>query len=200
MRQMRIFEHFQGNGHVQFDGDAFVSFHIVILLGICKASMPVKLHLNVFHYDYHTRQPNICLCDKGRGGSALVPPGRGEGTDGLVVTGETVNTGFDENETELAVLVLAVGLEVLADGDSLLDKHVEVLRDIGAQAVRLEDAEDLVSGNDLDLSNAVAVPEDLTNLGRSSTLLCETADLLNDLLGGGLQPSRRAAGVRDGGG
>lgn len=128
------------------------SFHIVILLGIRKASMPVKLHLNVYHEDYHTRQSYICLCDEGRGGGAFVPPGRGEGTNGLVVTGElkvisacsgtwqkakstyTVDTGLDENEAELAVLVLAVGLEVLADGNGLLDEHVEVLWDIGAKA------------------------------------------------------------------
>jgi len=30
-----------------------------------------------------------------------------------------VDTGLDENEAELAVLVLAVALEVLADGDGL---------------------------------------------------------------------------------
>jgi hypothetical protein len=45
-----------------------------------------------------------------------------------------VDTGLDENEAELAVLVLAIGLEVLADGNSLLDKHVEVLWDVGAKA------------------------------------------------------------------
>jgi hypothetical protein len=74
------------------------SFHIVILLGIRKASMPVKLHLNVYHDDYHTRQSDICLCDEGRGGGALVPPGRGEGTDGLVVAGELkmISNALDE--------------------------------------------------------------------------------------------------------
>jgi hypothetical protein len=30
-----------------------------------------------------------------------------------------VDTGLDENEAELAVLVLAVALEVLSDGDGL---------------------------------------------------------------------------------
>jgi len=30
-----------------------------------------------------------------------------------------VDTGLDENEAELSVLVLAVALEVLADGDGL---------------------------------------------------------------------------------
>jgi len=59
------------------------------------------------------------LTDKGVGGGRLVLPGRGKDTDGLVVTGETVDTGLDENQAELAVLVVAVALEVLADGDSL---------------------------------------------------------------------------------
>lgn len=30
-----------------------------------------------------------------------------------------MDTGFDQNEAELAVLVLAVALKMLADGDSL---------------------------------------------------------------------------------
>lgn len=59
------------------------------------------------------------LCDEGGGGRGLVLPGGGKDTDGLVVTGQTVDTGLDENQTELGVLVLAVALEVLADGNSL---------------------------------------------------------------------------------
>lgn len=59
------------------------------------------------------------LCDDGGGGGALVPPGRGEDTDGLVVAGQTVNAGLDQNQAELAVTVLAVALEVLADGNGL---------------------------------------------------------------------------------
>lgn len=60
------------------------------------------------------------LSNKSAGGGALVTPGGGQDTDGLVVAGETVDTGLDENETELGVLVLAVTLEVLADGDGLV--------------------------------------------------------------------------------
>jgi hypothetical protein len=118
------------------------------LLGIRKAS----LSHHVFHHDYHIRQSCICLCDKGGGGGALVPPGRGEDTDGLVVAGQLVNVsvylrsfvrfketyavdaGLNENQAELAVPVLAVGLEVLADGNGLLDQHVEVLGDVWAKA------------------------------------------------------------------
>ena len=55
----------------------------------------------------------------GGGCGALVSPGWWENTNGLVVAGETVDTGLDENETELGILVLAVALEVLADSDGL---------------------------------------------------------------------------------
>ena len=67
---------------------------------------------------YH-KQPRYRLCDKGGSGGALVAPGGGEDTDGLVVAGQTVDTGLDQNEAELGVLVLAVALEVLADSDGL---------------------------------------------------------------------------------
>jgi hypothetical protein len=59
------------------------------------------------------------LSDKGAGSGGLVTPGGGQDTDGLVVAGQTVDTRLDENEAELAVLVLAVALKVLADGDGL---------------------------------------------------------------------------------
>jgi hypothetical protein len=66
------------------------------------------------------------LCDNGAGSGGLVLPGRGEDTDGLVVTGQTVDTGLDENEAELGVLVLAVALKMLADGDSLMTNLVSI--------------------------------------------------------------------------
>jgi len=46
-------------------------------------------------------------------------PGRRQNTNSLVVTRQAVNPGLDENEAELAVLVLAVALKVLSHGDSL---------------------------------------------------------------------------------
>ena len=59
------------------------------------------------------------LTDNGGGSGGLVLPGRGKDADGLVVAGKTVDTRLDENEAELGVLVLAVALKVLADGDGL---------------------------------------------------------------------------------
>ncbi len=59
------------------------------------------------------------LCHHSACGGALVLPVRLQDTDCLVVSAEAVDSGFDQDEAELGVLVLAVALEVLADGDSL---------------------------------------------------------------------------------
>ena len=66
--------------------------------------------------------------ESGRGGGVVLERW-GDLLLRLVVASEAVDAGLDENETELGVLVLAVGLEVLADGDGLLDEVPEVLRD-----------------------------------------------------------------------
>ena len=59
------------------------------------------------------------LCHQRAGSRALVPPGWWQSANALVVSRQTVDAGLDENEAELGVLVLAVALEVLADGNSL---------------------------------------------------------------------------------
>ena len=104
------------------------------------------------------------LSDKGGGGGRLVLPGGWEDTLALVVTCQPVDSGLDENEAELGVLVLPVALQVLADGDSLLDKEVDVLWKVGSQTLPLQDTEDLVASHETDLGNTMRIPEDHTNL------------------------------------
>lgn len=60
------------------------------------------------------------LGHKGGSGGGLVAPGGRQDTNSLVVAGQTVDTRLDQNQAELGVLVLAVALEVLADGDGLM--------------------------------------------------------------------------------
>lgn len=59
--------------------------------------------------------------------------------------------------------------------------------------VRLEDTEDLVSGDALDLGDTVRVTEDDTDLGRGQALARELEDVVADLVGRDLQPARRGA-------
>ena len=49
------------------------------------------------------------------------------------MTREAVDTGLNETETVLGIEVLAVDLQVLTDGDGLLDQVEEILRDGGGK-------------------------------------------------------------------
>merc|ERR1712078_736789 len=131
-----------------------------------------------------------CLHNHGGGVGRLVLEVSGEHLGQAVVTRQAVDAGLNENETELGVLVLAVLLEVLAHGNSLLDEAVEVLWEGWGEAPSAENAHDLVTGNHLDLGDAVGVPEDDANLGRSVTLLGHVADLLDGIGSGLLHPGR----------
>ena len=104
-----------------------------------------------------------------------------------------MDTALNENETELGVLILAVALKMLADLNGLLDKHVEILRNLRGESVGLEDADDLLAGDGLDLRDAIGVTEDNTNLGGGETLLGKLADVLLALDRGGLKPRGRGA-------
>ena len=59
--------------------------------------------------------------------------------------------------------------------------------------IGLEDAEDLVSGDVLDLSDTVRVTQDDANLRGGKTLLGEARDVVADLLSADLQPRWRSA-------
>ena len=77
-------------------------------------------------HPHNAFQTELPLCNQSRGSGALISPGRGKDTDGLVVAREAVDTGLDENEAaaiirerksrlatpqhvQLGVLVLAIG-------------------------------------------------------------------------------------------
>ena len=74
------------------------------------------------------------LSDECGSGCRVVLEGRRDLLLRFVVTCEAVNAGIDENEAELRILVLAVNLEVLADGDRLFDEVPKVLWDGWCQA------------------------------------------------------------------
>lgn len=59
------------------------------------------------------------LCDHRAGSRTLVSPGRGQNADCLVIPRQAVDAGFNQDEAELRVFVLAVTLEVFADSNGL---------------------------------------------------------------------------------
>jgi hypothetical protein len=77
---------------------------------------------------------------------------------------------------------------MLTNGNSLLDKHVQILGDFGSKSVGLENTHNLLSGDGVDLGNAMRVTKDHTDLGGSETLLGKLADVILDVRGGDLAP------------
>lgn len=67
---------------------------------------------------------------------------------------------LDENQSELAVDVLTVAFQMLADADGALDQVVKVFRNVWLQADRLHDAKDFVSVDETDLGDSMRVSED----------------------------------------
>lgn len=59
-------------------------------------------------------------------------------------------------------LNLSVSLQMLPDRHSLLDKVVQILRQVRGQTLGLEDPQDLVAGDETHLGNTVGIPQDHT--------------------------------------
>ncbi len=74
------------------------------------------------------------LCDNGGSRGGLVLPVSGQLLILAVVSGESVDLAFIKNQSKLRVLVLFVALQVLADGNRLLDKHIKILGDFGGKS------------------------------------------------------------------
>jgi len=110
-----------------------------------------------------------------------------------------VDTGLDENEAELGILVLTVALKMLADRDGLLDQHVKVLWELRGEGILFQDTKDLVTSDNLHLRDTVRISEQDTYLRGSGTLTGELADLVDNLVGGGLEPAWGGPRVGDGG-
>lgn len=129
------------------------------------------------------------LVDQSRGSGRLVLPVRWQHGNGSVVSGQSVDSGLDQNQSELGVLVLSVSLQVLSDRDSLLDQEVQVLWDLWSQTVGFQDSQDLVTGDNSGLGDSVSVSQDNTNLRWGQTLSGVLDDLLDNLVGRQLEPS-----------
>ena len=100
------------------------------------------------------------------------------------VSGESVDSGFDKNESELGISVLSVLFKMLSDGDGLLDEVVKIFGDLGSATVLLEDSEDLSTSEESDLRDTVLISQDDTDLGGGETLLGELDDEFSDSSGG----------------
>ena len=65
--------------------------------------------------------------------------------------GQTVDPALNQNQPELGISILPVPLEMLPDGDCLLDQMVAILGQLWSHALALQDAQDLVTSDEPDL-------------------------------------------------
>ena len=108
-----------------------------------------------------------------------------------------MDTAFNENKTELGVLVLSVLLQMLSNSDSLLHQMVKILRDLRGKTIGLQDTKNFAASNVLDLTNSVRVSKLDTDLRRSKTLSCQFGDLITNFVVGGFQPGWGTTTVGD---
>jgi len=79
-----------------------------------------------------------------------------------------------------------------------LDQVIQILGDFRGQPLVLQDTQNLASRNSLHLGNSEGVTEGHSNLAGGDTLLGHLHNLVDDLLGGSLEPRGHGAAVRDG--
>ena len=141
--------------------------------------------------------------------SLLFPDGR-KLTSALVVASQTMDARLDENQTILAVLVLAVAFQMLSHGHGFLDQTIHVFRDLGSQTytyvilhagthtnptVCTQQTHHLVTSQKSDLANSMSITQHGTNLAGSESLLGQLADELSGLVAASLEPGWGATAV-----
>lgn len=95
-----------------------------------------------------------------------------------------MNAAFNQDKTVLAILILAIALQMLTNGHRLFDQAVKILRDLGSQTythtymcmllegarthtnptISTQNTYNLVASKTLDLANSMRVTKDGTNL------------------------------------
>lgn len=104
------------------------------------------------------------LSDQSRCGAWFVFPCWWKDALCFVEASQSVDSWFNKNQTEFAVLVLAIAFQMLADGNGFFDQIVQILWDVWFQTQRFHDPQDLVTGNETDLGNTMRITKDDTCL------------------------------------
>ena len=117
-----------------------------------------------------------------------VSPGWWESLDLSVVSCESVDSGFDQNESEFTIDISSEFLNMLSDVDGFLDKMVKIFWDGGGGTSNLQDSENLGSGDTLNLWDTVLISKNNTDLRWSLTSLGHLDNLGGQITCGNLNP------------
>ena len=75
-----------------------------------------------------------------------------------------MDSGLNENQTELGIPIFAVPLEMFPHSDRFLDQTVQIFGEGWSKTFGFEDAENFVASEETDLSNSVRVTKDHSDL------------------------------------
>ena len=84
-----------------------------------------------------------------------------------------MDSALDKNQPELGVFVLPVSLQMLPDGDGLLDQVVHILGQLRGHALALQDTQDLVAGDESHLEMMDVKCLETKNLKKNSIYFCQ---------------------------
>ena len=139
---------------------------------------------------------NVSSCNESFGFLGLVSPCWWESLGASVVSCKSVNSGLDQDESELSVSVGSVLLDMLSNIDGLFDKMIEIFWEVWSGTSYLEDSEDLLSSDMVDLRNTVLISENNTNLRWRRASFGHLHDLLGQICARDLNPTWRCFSVR----
>ena len=119
----------------------------------------------------------------------MVSPGWWKALDISVISGKSVNSGFDEDKSEFTVSIGSESLDMLSDVNSLLDKMVQIFWDGWGGTVDLQNSENFGASDSLDLWNTEGISQDDTNLGWRGSSLGHLDHLLGKIISVDLNPA-----------
>mgnify|MGYP006901814107 CR=1 FL=1 len=117
----------------------------------------------------------LCSCNKGWSSFRLVLPYSWELFLLSIVSGQSMNSWFDENKSILWVLIFSILFKMLSDGDGLLDHIVKIFWDFGCAAyiykntILFQNSEDFFSSDESNLGDTVLISQKDTDLRRGQT-------------------------------
>jgi len=138
----------------------------------------------------------VVLCNKRGRCRGFVFPVGGEVLHTPVVSRKSVNSRLDKNKAELHCHVLAMLLQMFAEGYGALDQHVKILGNLRRQSVMFQDTQNFSPCHSSNGTNTIGITKLTTNRRWRKAFLGKLADLLHNFLGRRFQPSRRRSSIR----
>ncbi len=139
---------------------------------------------------------NTSSCNEGVSFLRLISPGWRKWINFSVITSKSVNSGFNENQSELAIFISTKLLNMFANVNSFLYQVIEIFRNWRSNAVDLQNSKDLWSCYSFNLRNTILISKGNTDLRGSWTTFCHLDNLLNEIICWDLDPTWRSLSVR----